>query len=139
MWGTIWVTDREPAIRLLFGELLPEAEVVTPEELPGRIAAGQLPDAIVVDGTQLLTLADGLRERLLAGSRVLVCTGLSLTSIPMSLVAGPGVTVLAKPFSVDDLEVAVEWLRVTPSRSASVSPRLGGSRPPGSGASGPAI
>lgn len=52
-----------------------------------------------------------LHRELLALPRVLVCTGLSLTSMPMSLVAGPGVSVLAKPFCVEDLEVAVEWLR----------------------------
>lgn len=111
MRGTIWVTDREPGIRLLFRELLPDADVVAPEALPRRILTGPLPDAIVIDGTQLLALSSADRDRLLGGSRVLVCTGLSLTSIPMSLVAGPDVSVLAKPFSVDDLEVAVEWLR----------------------------
>ena len=139
MWGTIWITDREPAIRLLFGELLPEAEVVAPEELPSRIASEPLPDAIVIDGTQLLTLPAEDRQRLLAECRVLVCTGLSLTSIPMSLVAGPGVTVLAKPFSLDDLEVAVEWLRVAATPTPAPLPPLGEGRPPGSGASGPAI
>jgi len=111
MRWTIWVTDREPSIRLLLRELLPDAEVVAPEALPRRILTGPLPDGIVIDGTQLLALSPADRDRLLGGSRVLICTGLSLTSVPMSLVAGPGVTVLAKPFSMDDLEVAVEWLR----------------------------
>lgn len=111
MRGTIWVTDREPGIRLLFGELLPQAELLDPSELTDRLSRGEYPDALVIDGTQLLELTDCQRAILLALPRVLVCTGLSLTSIPMSLVAGPGVSVLAKPFCVEDLEVAVEWLR----------------------------
>jgi hypothetical protein len=138
MRGSIWVTDREPAMRLLFGELLPEAEIVTPDELSTRIAGDELPDAIVVDGTQLLTLSAAHRERILGGSRVLVCTGLALTSIPMSLVAGPGVTVLAKPFSMGDLEAAIEWLRVPPPAPDVPVPALSPARPPRSGASDPA-
>jgi hypothetical protein len=111
MRGTIWVTDREPGIRLLFGELLPEAELLDPTALIARLHTRERPDALVIDGTQLLELTARQRADLLALPRVLVCTGLSLTSIPMSLVAGPGVSVLAKPFCVEDLEVAVEWLR----------------------------
>lgn len=114
MRGTIWVTDREPGIRLLFAELLPEADVLDPTALIARLDHEERPDALVIDGTQLLELTDRQRADLLALPRVLVCTGLSLTSIPMSLVAGPGVSVLAKPFCVEDLEVAVEWLRGRP-------------------------
>jgi hypothetical protein len=111
MRGTIWITDREPGIRLLFGELMPEAEVIEPGELNRRLRLPDRPEAMVIDGTQLLELSARQRATLLALPRVLVCTGLSLTSIPMSLVAGPNVSVLAKPFCVEDLEVAVEWLR----------------------------
>ena len=111
MRGTIWVTDREPGIRLLFGELLPEADLLDPDELLRRLLADGRPDALIIDGTQLLELPAGQRAGLLTLPRVLVCTGLSLTSIPMSLVAGPNVSVLAKPFCVEDLEVAIEWLR----------------------------
>jgi hypothetical protein len=111
MRWTIWVTDREPGIRLLFGELLPQAELLDPAALIDRLDHPEPPDALVIDGTQLLELTDRQRADLLALPRVLICTGLSLTSIPMSLVAGPGVSVLAKPFCVEDLEVAVEWLR----------------------------
>ena len=114
MAGMLWVSDREPGIRLLFGELLPEAEVLTPDELEARLDLGQRPDAIVVDGTQLLELAPARRRLLVVLPRVLVCTGLSLASLPMDLVAGPGVAVLAKPFCVEDLEAAVEWLRGAP-------------------------
>jgi hypothetical protein len=111
MRGTIWVTDREPGIRLLFGELMPEAEVIEPGELGRRLRLPDRPDALVIDGTQLLELSARQRSSLLGLPRVLICTGLSLTSIPMSLVAGPNVSVLAKPFCVEDLEVAIEWLR----------------------------
>jgi hypothetical protein len=111
MRGTIWITDREPGIRLLFGELMPEAEVIEPAELNRRLRLPDRPIALVIDGTQLLELSARQRSALLALPRVLVCTGLSLTSIPMSLVAGPNVSVLAKPFCVEDLEVAIEWLR----------------------------
>jgi len=114
MRGTIWVTDREPGIRLLFGELLPEADLLDPGELLTRLRAAHRPAALVIDGTQLLELPARRRTELLALPRVLVCTGLSLTSIPMSLVAGPGVSVLAKPFCVEDLETAIEWLRAAP-------------------------
>lgn len=118
MRGSIWVTDREPGIRLLFGELLPEAELLDPDELLDHLRSDPRPEALVIDGTQLLRLAAGERAGLLALPRVLVCTGLSLTSIPMSLVAGPGVSVLAKPFCVEDLEVAIEWLRGQPAGSS---------------------
>ena len=122
MRGTIWVTDREPGIRLLFGELMPEAEVLDPDELRRRLLTHGRPDALVIDGTQLLELPGRQRAELLTLPRVLVCTGLSLTSIPMSLVAGPGVSVLAKPFCVEDLEIAVEWLRGLPAPPAPHDP-----------------
>lgn len=116
------MTDREPGIRLLFGELLPEADLLDPPELLRRLHADARPQALVIDGTQLLELTARQRAELLALPRVLVCTGLSLTSIPMSLVAGPGVSVLAKPFCIEDLEVAIEWLRGVPAEPASPDP-----------------
>jgi len=124
MRGTIWVTDREPGIRLLFGELIPEAELLDPGELLRRLGHGlDRPDALVVDGTQLLELSHAQRADLLAVPRVLVCTGLALTSIPMSIVAGPGVSVLAKPFCVEDLDAAIEWIRAAPPGLPSVGAR----------------
>ena len=111
MTGAIWVSDREPGIRLLFGELIAGAEVVDPVELESRLSIGLRPDALVVDGTQFLTLAPGVRRELQALPRLLVCTGISLASLPMDLVSGPGVAILGKPFCVEDLEAAVEWLR----------------------------
>lgn len=122
MRGTIWVTDREPGIRLLFGELMPEADLLAPDELVRQLGTDQRPDALVIDGTQLLGLGPRQRSELLALPRVLICTGLSLTSIPMSVVSGPGVSVLAKPFCVEDLEIAVEWLRGRPAHPASPDP-----------------
>ncbi|MBW3612325.1 MAG: hypothetical protein KY392_00530 [Chloroflexi bacterium] len=116
MAGMLWITDREPGIRVLFAELLPEAEVLTPDELHSRLGIGQRPDAIVIDGTQLLELQPARRRTLLTLPRVLVCTGMSLASIPMNLVSGPGVAVLGKPFCVDDLEAAVEWVRGAPTQ-----------------------
>ncbi|HVM25142.1 MAG TPA: hypothetical protein VM253_07090 [Candidatus Limnocylindrales bacterium] len=115
MAGMLWVTDREPGIRVLFAELLPEAEVLTPDELEARLAVGQRPDAMVVDGTQLLELAPEQRRRVLELPRVLICTGMLLASMPMNLISGPGVAVLAKPFCVEDLEAAIEWVRGVPS------------------------
>lgn len=111
MTGALWVTDREPGIRALWRELIPEAEVLDPAELDGRLAIGLRPDALVVDGTQFLALAPDVRDELLALPRLLICTGISLASLPMELVAGPGVAILAKPFCVSDLETAVAWLR----------------------------
>lgn len=124
MRGTIWITDREPGIRLLFGELMPDAEIIEPGELIRRLGDPDRPDALVIDGTQLLELSARQRTELLGLPRVLVCTGLSLTSIPMSLVAGPNVSVLAKPFCVEDLEVAIEWLRGTPTETPRLAPVL---------------
>jgi hypothetical protein len=111
MAGLLWVSDREPGVRQLFGELLPEAEVLRPDELDARIALGQRPDGLVIDGTQLLELPARRRSALLTLPRVLVCTGMLLASMPMRIVSGPNVAVLAKPFCVDDLEAAIEWLR----------------------------
>ena len=142
MRGTIWVTDREPGIRLLFGELLPEAELLDPTAFVQRLHSDRRPEALVIDGTQLLELPAQQRSSLLSLPRVLVCTGLSLTAIPMSLVAGPGVSVLAKPFCVEDLEVAIEWIRDTPTTSVSPDPLPGISGAPrrrAGGAAGSAI
>jgi hypothetical protein len=118
--GAIWVTDREPGIRTLFGELIAEAEVIDPAELEGRLALGLRPDALVIDGTQFLELPASLRRELQALPRLLICTGLSLASLPMELVAGPGVAILAKPFCMEDLEAAVAWLRDGMSPEAAV-------------------
>ena len=82
MAGMLWVTDREPGIRVLFAELLPEAEVLAPDELEARLAVGQRPDAMVVDGTQLLELAPEQRRRVLELPRVLICTGCLLYTSP---------------------------------------------------------
>ena len=109
--GAIWVTDREPGIRDLFGELIAEAEVLDPAELEGRLAIGLRPDALVIDGTQFLALSARQRRVLQALPRLLICTGISLNSLPMELVAGPGVAVLGKPFCMEDLETGVQWLR----------------------------
>lgn len=114
MAGMVWITDREPGVRMLFGDLLPEAEVLTPDELHARLGSGQRPDAIVIDGTQLLEVEPARRRTLLSLPRVLICTGLPLASIPMNLISGPGVAVLGKPFCVEDLEAAVEWVRGVP-------------------------
>jgi hypothetical protein len=110
MAGMLWVTDREPDARQFFGELLPDAELLTPEELDSRLRLGQRPDAIVIDGTQLLELPPDQRRALLALPRVLIHTGMLLASMPPNLVSGPGIAVLAKPFCAEDLEAAVEWL-----------------------------
>ena len=109
--GLLWVSDREPGVRELFSELLPDAEVLLPDELDARLALGQRPDALIIDGTQLLELPARRRSALLALPRILICTGMLLASIPMKIVSGPNVAVLAKPFCVDDLEAAIEWLR----------------------------
>lgn len=114
MAGTTWVSDREAGIRLLWRELLPHAEVIAPAELESRLALGQRPSALIIDGTQLLSLAPPIRAELLSLPRVLVCTGLLLVSMPMELISGPGVAVLAKPFCVEDLEAAAEWIRGVP-------------------------
>jgi len=114
MAGMLWVSDREPGILDLFAELLPEAEILAPDELEARLGLGQRPDSLIIDGTQLLGLAPRQRADLLRLPRLLICTGLLLASMPMNLISGPGVAVLAKPFCVEDLEAAVEWLRGSP-------------------------
>lgn len=114
MAGMLWVSDREPGVRQLFAELLPEAEVLAPDELQDRLSLGQHPDALIIDGTQLLELPQARRASLLALPRLLICTGMLLASMPANLISGPGVAVLAKPFCVEDLEAAVEWLRGVP-------------------------
>ena len=113
--GMVWVSDREPGVRELFAELLPEAEILTPEELDARTALGQRPDAMVIDGTQLMELPARRRSAVLGLPRVLICTGMLLASLPMKIVRGPNIAVLAKPFCVEDLEAALDWLRGTPS------------------------
>lgn len=114
MAGMLWVSDRELGVRQLFAELLPEAEILSPDELAARLSLGQRPDALIIDGTQLLELPPAQRTAALDRPRLLVCTGLMLASLPIDLVGGPGVAVLAKPFCIEDLEAAVEWLRGVP-------------------------
>ncbi|MCV0403557.1 MAG: hypothetical protein K5924_07570 [Chloroflexi bacterium] len=111
MGGPIWISDREPGIRQVFGELLPEASVLAPDELDALLSLGKRPTALVIDGTQLLELPGELRAAVLALPRLLVCTGMMLAAFPMTIISGPGVAVLAKPFCVEDLEAAIEWLR----------------------------
>ena len=115
MAGMVWVSDREPGVRELFGELLTEAEVLAPDELTTRLGLGQRPDALVIDGTQLVELAARQRSTILGLPRVLICTGLALSALPVKIVSGSNVVVLAKPFCVEDLEAALDWLRGAPS------------------------
>jgi hypothetical protein len=114
MAGMLWVSDREPGILLLFSELLPEAEALRPDELETRLRLGQRPDAVIIDGTQLLGLPARARATILGLPRVLICTGMMLASLPATLISNPGVAMLAKPFCIEDLEAAVEWLRGAP-------------------------
>jgi hypothetical protein len=114
MAGMVWVSDREPGILLLFSELLPEAEALAPDELETRLGLGQRPDSMIIDGTQLLDLPARARTTILGLPRVLICTGRLLASLPISLISSPGVAMLAKPFCIEDLEAAVEWLRGAP-------------------------
>jgi hypothetical protein len=124
MAGLVWVSDREPGVRELFAELMPDAEVLTPDELDARSALGQRPDALVIDGTQLMELPARRRSAILALPRVLICTGMLLASMPMKIVRGPNVAVLAKPFCMEDLEAALDWLRGTPSAFPPASGQL---------------
>ena len=111
------------AAELLAG-VLPEAEILTPDELDARSALGQRPDALVIDGTQLMELPPRRRNTILALPRVLICTGMLLASMPMKIVRGPNVAVLAKPFCIEDLEAALDWLRGTPSAFPPASGQL---------------
>ncbi len=133
MGGSIWISDREPGIRQVFAELLPDSEILTPEGLESRLALGQRPSGLVIDGTQLLELSPAMQRSVLELPRLLVCTGMMLASLPISIVAGPGVAVLAKPFCVEDLEAAIEWLRGGVERDVAPLPptpaRLHGGRP----------
>ena len=110
----MWISDRDPDIRAFFAEIVPEAEILAPDELASRLALGQRADALIIDGTQLLELPPAERATVLELPRVLICTGMLLASMPLNLISGPSVAVLAKPFCVEDLEAAVDWLRDAP-------------------------
>ena len=135
----VWVSDREPGVRELFAELLPEAEMLTPEELDARTALGQRPDSLVIDGTQLMELPPRRRRVLLQLPRVLICTGMLLASLPMKIVSGPNVAVLGKPFCVEDLEAALDWLRDPPSASSASNKVASALQKPRSRRSGPTL
>lgn len=107
----LWVSDREPAVRELLAEVLPEGEILSPAELETRLTAHSRPEALMIDGTQLLELPTRLRRAVLGLPHVLICTGVSLAALPTGLMASPTVAILAKPFSVEDLEAAADWLR----------------------------
>lgn len=125
MAAQMWVTDRDPAVRDLLAGVFAEGESLTPTELEARLADGERPEGLVIDGTQLLELSARLRRSVLGLPRVLICTGVSLAALPAGLVTGAGVAVLGKPFCVEDLEAAVDWLRGT--RAGSVRPAMSGS------------
>ncbi len=114
MGGTLWISDREPGIRDVFGDLLPTASILTPDELSARLRLGERPYGLVIDGTQFLELPAGIRATLTDLPRLLVCTGMMLAAFPMTIISGPGVAVLAKPFCVEDLEAAIDWLQGDP-------------------------
>lgn len=124
MAGLIWISDRDPSVRAFFADVVPEAEILTPDELSARLSLGQRPDALVVDGTQLLELPSAERASVVELRRVLICTGMLLGSMPPNLVSGPGVAILAKPFCVEDLEAAIDWLRDAPRARLDISPPM---------------
>jgi hypothetical protein len=106
----IWVSDRQPGIRDLLAELVPLAEPLDPQEVETRLDAGDRPEGLVIDGTQLLELAPDQRAAALDLPRVLICTGLALVGLPKELFDLPNVAILAKPFAIDDLESALAWV-----------------------------
>ena len=129
--GLVWVSDREPGIRALLGEILHDADVLDPDDLVSRLALRQRPDALIIDGTQLMELPARHRATVLGLTRVLICTGIELASLPLDLVSDPSVAVLAKPFTVADLEAAVEWLRGSPVALGSLTALQTSSAPTG--------
>ena len=135
----VWVSDREPGVREILAELMPEAEMLTPDELNTRTALGQRPDALVIDGTQFMELPARRRRALLQLPRVLICTGMLLASLPMKIVSGPNVAVLGNPFCVEDLEAALDWLRDTPSASPAAEQVASVLQKPRSRRSGPTL
>lgn len=110
MPGVTWISDRDADIRRFFAEVVPDAEVMAPAELTVRLRAGMRPTGLVIDGTQLLALPVRLHRAVIALPRLLVCTGLSLVGLPAELHRRQNVIVLAKPFCIEDLEAALEWL-----------------------------
>lgn len=114
MPGVTWISDRDADIRRFFAEVVPDAEVMAPAELTVRLRAGMRPTGLVIDGTQLLALPVRLHRAVIALPRLLVCTGLSLVGLPAELHRRQNVIVLAKPFCIEDLEAALEWLTDAP-------------------------
>ncbi len=108
--AVIWVSDRQDAIRDLLAELVPDAEALDPSDTRSRLDAGERPDGLVIDGTQLFELAPDQRAIVLKLPRVLICTGLPLVGLPAELFDLPNVAILAKPFALQDLESALAWV-----------------------------
>ena len=106
----IWVSDRQTGIRDLLAELVPLAEPLDPLAVRTRLDAGDRPEGLVIDGTQLYELAPDQRAIVLELPRVLICTGLALVGLPAELFDLPNVAVLAKPFALEDLESALAWV-----------------------------
>jgi hypothetical protein len=115
-WGLTWISDRDPGMRRFFADAVPTGEVMAPDELLVRLRAGMRPDALIIDGTQFLELPMRAHRAVMGLARVLVCTGLSLVGLPAELHRRPNVVVLGKPFCVEDLEAALEWLTDAPVR-----------------------
>ena len=78
-------------------------------EFHRRIGEGDLPGALVIDGTTVLNL-DGQRPAIDGIARIVVITGRLPGDLPADLLERPGVQMLTKPFGLDDFERAVGWV-----------------------------
>ncbi len=109
----LWLCDEDDAIRELYAELAPHAELLTREQLKQRLDAGERPTGLLVDGVLLDGLAPDVVALILGLPRVAVCTG---RPAELDAVIGSAARpqIVEKPFTLQDFERTVAWLAGQP-------------------------
>ena len=108
----IWLVDDDRSFRDMSDAIAIEAEVAVMtmgvDELAIRRQTHDLPDGIMLDGSELTTAdAEAMLEGIL---RIIICTGREYASIAERWTEHPHVRVLRKPMELDAFERAVSWL-----------------------------
>lgn len=104
----LWLSDEDDAIRELYAELAPHAELLTAEQLEQRLDAGERPTGLLVGGVLLDGLAPDVVALILGLPRVAVCTGRPAELDDVVSAAWP--PIVEKPFTLEDFERTVAWL-----------------------------
>lgn len=106
----LWLCDTDDAIRDLYADLAPRAELLTPVQLVERLDSGERPGGLLIDGASLRSLAPDLLQLTLELPRVAVCTGRASDVQVLIGTASQRTRIIEKPFALDEFERVLGWL-----------------------------